>query len=81
MRNIFFETSCTKCGEETSPRLFSKKIKLSISLDGLSKDLQSLYLLYGKLRAIEIYQNHAADHLLSPHIKLFQKRKKSGTNF
>ena len=25
MRNIFLEKSCTKCGEETSPRAFSKK--------------------------------------------------------
>ena len=32
MRNIFIEKSDTKCGEETNPRPFSKKIKLSISL-------------------------------------------------
>ena len=31
MRNIFLEKSCKKCGEETVPRPFSKK--LSISLD------------------------------------------------
>ena len=33
MRNIFVEKSYTKCGGETVPRHFSKKSKLSISLD------------------------------------------------
>ena len=33
MRNIIFEKSYTKCGGETIPRPFSKKPKLSISLD------------------------------------------------
>ena len=31
--NIFFEKSYTKCGKDTTPRPFSKKSKLSISLD------------------------------------------------
>ena len=33
MRNTFLEKSYTKCGRETFPRPFSKKSKLSISLD------------------------------------------------
>ena len=33
MRNTFLEKSCTKGGGETIPRPFSKKPKLSISLD------------------------------------------------
>ena len=33
MRNIFLEKSYTKCGGETSPRLFFEKLKLNISLD------------------------------------------------
>ena len=33
MRNIFLEKSYTKCGGETSPRPFSEKLTLSISLD------------------------------------------------
>ena len=33
MRNIFLEKSYTKCGGETSPKPFSGKLKLSISLD------------------------------------------------
>ena len=32
-RNIFLEKSDLKCGGETSPRLFSGKLKISISLD------------------------------------------------
>ena len=33
MRNISVEKSCTKWGGETIPRPFSKKLKLSRSLD------------------------------------------------
>ena len=51
----FLEKSFTKCDGETIPRLFSKKLKLSISLDQQSKISYSLFLLYAKLRAIEIY--------------------------
>ena len=57
MRNIFLEKSYKKCGEETSSRPFSEKLKLSISLDQQSKVLYSLFFLYGNLRAIEIYRN------------------------
>ena len=32
-KNIFFEKPYTQCGGETSPRPFSEKLKLSISLD------------------------------------------------
>ena len=39
MRNIYLEKSYTKCGEETSPKRFSEKLKLSIYLDQLSKVL------------------------------------------
>ena len=54
MGNTFLEKSCTKCGGETSPRLFSEKLKLDITLDQYSKVLYSLLLLYVKLKAIEI---------------------------
>ena len=33
MRNIFLEKSYTKCSEETSPKPFSEKLKLSVSLN------------------------------------------------
>ena len=37
MKNTFVEKSYTKCGKETILKPFSKKIKLSISLDQYSK--------------------------------------------
>ena len=43
MRNIFIEKLSTKCGGETIPGPFSKKSKLSISLDQYSKLLYSLF--------------------------------------
>ena len=54
---IFIEKWYTKCGGETNPRPFSDKLKLSISLDQQSKVSYSLFSLYAKLRAIEIYWN------------------------
>ena len=54
MRNIFVEKACTKCAGETTPRSLSKKWKLSISLDQYCKVLNSLFLLYANLGAIEI---------------------------
>ena len=33
MRNILHEESYTKCGEETIPKPFSERLKLSIPLD------------------------------------------------
>ena len=44
--NIFLEESYSKCGEEFSPRSFSKKSKLSISQYQQSEMLYSLFLLY-----------------------------------
>ena len=57
MSSIFLEKSYTKSGGEFSARPFSEKLKLSISLDQYPKVLHSLFLLYAKLRAIEIYWN------------------------
>ena len=42
MGNIFLEKSYTKFGGETSPRPFSKKLKLSLSLDQQSECLYIL---------------------------------------
>ena len=53
-RNIFLEKSYTKSDGETIPRPFFKKSKLSISLDQYSKVLYILFILFGKLRTIEI---------------------------
>ena len=52
MRKILPEKSYSKYGRETSPKPFSKK---STSLDQWSKVLNSLFILYAKLKAIEVY--------------------------
>ena len=54
MRNIFLEKSYIKFGEESNPRSFYKKSKLSISLDQQSKMLYRLFLWYVQ---VEVYQN------------------------
>ena len=54
MRNISVQKSYVKCAAETIPRPVCKISKLSISLDQYCKVLNSLLLLYAKLRAIEI---------------------------
>ena len=54
MKNIFVEKWYSKCAGETIPRPLSKKSKLSISLDQKCKVLNSLFLLYANLRAIEM---------------------------
>ena len=56
MINTFLESSYTKFGGESIPRSFSKTLKLSISLEQLSKNLYSLVLSYAKLKAIEILE-------------------------
>ena len=55
LRKIFLEKPW--CGGETIPRPFSKKLKLNISLDRNSKVLHILFLLFAKLRTIEIGWN------------------------
>ena len=52
LRNIFREKSYRKCGGEAIHRPFSKKSKLSISLDLSSKNVYNLFLLHAKLRTI-----------------------------
>ena len=79
MRNIFFEKWYTECSGETIPWPFSKKSKLSISLDQQSKVLYSLFLLCARLRTIKIYWNWATYHLLLPYMKLFFQSE-SGTS-
>ena len=55
MRNNFLEKSYTKYSGKTIPRQFSRKSKLSISLDQYSKVLYSLFSLHTNLRSIEVY--------------------------
>ena len=53
MAKHFLEKSYTECGRETIPRPFTKKSKLSISLDQYSKVLYILFLLFAKWRTIK----------------------------
>ena len=53
MRTIFLEKTSTKCDGETSPKLFSGKLKSSISLDQWSKNLWFLFV----VSQVEGYQN------------------------
>ena len=54
LRNIFLEKSYTIYGEETIPRPFFKKSKLSISLDKYSKVLH-IYIFF--ICQVEDYRN------------------------
>ena len=53
MKNKFLEKSCKNCGRETICRLFSKKLKLSVSLD-LSSKHEGYQKLSKTLRAIKL---------------------------
>ena len=54
LRNIFLEKLYTKCDREPIPKPFSKKSKLSLSLHQYSKVLYIFFLLFAKLRTVEI---------------------------
>ena len=55
MKNIFLEKPYTKCGGETSPRPFSEKLKLSISLDQQSEFFFSSFYCISKRMIITMY--------------------------
>ena len=59
MRIIFIEKWYKNRGGETSPRPFTEKLRLSIiKIEHISGSIvYSLFLLYAKLKAIEIYSN------------------------
>ena len=54
MRHIFLKKSYTTCGGEAIPKLFYKKLKLSISLDQHFEMLSSLFLFCVQ---VEVYKN------------------------
>ena len=81
IRNIFLEKLYTKCGRESSPKPFSEKFKLSIYLDQQSKVLYNLFLLYGKLRAIDIYiETKLQTTCFCLILSFFLKQNRSGTS-
>ena len=55
MKSIFLEKPYTKCGGETSPRPFSEKLKLSISLDQQSEFLFSSFYCISKWMTTTMY--------------------------
>ena len=80
-RNVFLEESFKICDRETIPWPFSKKSKLSISLDRQSEVFYSLILLYVQ---IESYQNilniRCRPIAFTSYQPFFKNRKKSGTS-
>ena len=54
-KNIIFEKSSTKCGAETSSKLFLEKLKMSISLDQQCEVSYSLFLLYVQVNKYKTY--------------------------
>ena len=62
MRNIFLKKSYTKnVVEKTSPRHFSKKSKLNISMDQLSEISYSLFLSYDKGKGYKKNHKHVKE--------------------
>ena len=55
MKNIFLEKPYTKYGRETSPRSFSEKLKLNISLDQQSEFLFSSFYYISKWMTTTMY--------------------------
>ena len=54
---FFLKKSYTRCGGETIPGPFSKKVKIEDILDQYSKVSYSLFLLYAKVSVINTYWN------------------------
>ena len=70
LRNSFLQKAYTICGGETSPRPFSEKLKLSLSLDQQSKVLYSLFLLcWGLSKYIETKLQITCFHLILSFVK------------
>ena len=75
------ERSFTKCGGEATRRTFSRKLKLRIFLDQLSKVLSSSFFI---VRQVEVY--HKISKLscrplaCTSHKAFLKNKKKSGTS-
>ena len=74
MRNIFLEKSYAKYDEETSPRLFPEKRKLSIFLDQEPKVLYSLFYCMPSLGLLK--HNETKLHTTFFYLLSFLKNKK-----
>ena len=76
MRNNFLEKSYIKYGGEIILKHFTKKSKLRISLYQQSKIVYSLFLVYVKLRAIEIQKPSCRPLAFTPYQAFFKKTKR-----
>ena len=76
LRDIFLEKSYTKYDGETIPRFLWRKIKIEHISGSIFYSFTYLFLLFAKLRTIQIDWNQAADHLHLLQIKLFKKAKR-----
>ena len=75
MSNIILDKSYTKCGAETSPRPFSRKSRLSISLNQQSRHLYNLYVQVDDYQTILIPRCWPFTFTSYIYIKFFQKTK------
>ena len=81
MRNTFVEKSCTKCGGETIPRSFSKKLKFSVSLDQQSKVfLHFVLILYQVEDHRNILKLSSRPFAFTSYKAFSNKEKRSGTS-
>ena len=80
MRTIVLEKSFTKYGREPFPRPFSKKSKLSVSLDQRSKGLYSLFLLYAKWWAIKLKLRSCRPLAFTSYKAFLKINKRSGSS-
>ena len=80
-RNTFLEKSYTKFGEETIPRPFSKKSKLSICLNQQSKVLYSFFLIVCQVEGYRYILKLSRRPLAFTSYKAFSKSKRRFRNF
>ena len=74
VRIIFLENSYTKCGGETTPKPFSKKSKLSISLD------QQFDFIVCPCRGLTNYLKNKVQSTFTSHKAFLRNAVKSGTS-
>ena len=80
MRNIFLEKLYTKCGRETIPRPFSKKSKLSISLDQYSKVLYTVLIVCQVEDYRKCLKLSCRSFAFTSYKAFLKNKKMSGTN-
>ena len=75
MRNIFLEKSHTKCGGETSPRLFSEKLKIEHIPGSIACSFVQFVFNVCQVQGYRNILKLTANHLLLRHIQGNQTMK------